>query len=77
MSTLDLELDAQLSALEQEWRDCYEASIEARAEYQRLAGDPKAGSEQIDAARERLDRAEALKSRVSAKIEWLEIRTFD
>jgi hypothetical protein len=58
--------------LESEWRQVYEASIVARADYQRLAANEKATSELLDSARERLDRAEALKARIMAKIERLE-----
>jgi len=72
MSSLDLELDTRMHDLELEWRQGYEASIAARAEYQALAADPKANAELLDAARERLDRAEALKARIMAKIERLE-----
>jgi len=72
MSSLDFDLDEQMSRLEQEWRQGYEASIVARAEYQSLAADRKASAERLDAARERLDRAEALKARIMAKIERLE-----
>jgi len=61
-----------MNDLESEWRQGYEASIVARAEYQSLAADPKANAELLDAARERLDRAEALKARIMAKIERLE-----
>ena len=72
MSSLELELDTRMNDLELEWRQGYEASIVARAEYQSLAADPKSGAELLDAARERLDRAEALKARIMAKIERLE-----
>ncbi len=72
MSSLDLDLDTQMNNLEFEWRQGYEASIIARAEYQALAADPKAKADLLDAARERLDRAEALKARIMAKIERLE-----
>ena len=72
MSSLDLDLDAQMSNLEMEWRQGYEASIAARADYQQLAANPKAKADLLDAARERLDRAEALKARIMAKIERLE-----
>jgi hypothetical protein len=71
-TTLELDLDAQMSRLESEWRQGYEASIAARAEYQALAADRRAKADDLDAARERLDRAEALKSRIMAKIERLE-----
>lgn len=72
MSTLDFEFDAQLSHLEFEWRQEYEASMIARAEYQALAADRKVNADLLDEARERLDRAEALKSKIMAKIERLE-----
>ena len=74
MSSLDFDLDTQMISLEFEWRQGYEASIVARAEYQALAADRKANAAVLDAARERLDRAEALKSRTRAKIERLEER---
>jgi hypothetical protein len=72
MSSLDLDLDSQMDNLELEWRQGYEASINARAEYQALAADRKASAARLDMARERLDRAEALKARIMAKIERLE-----
>ena len=72
MSSLDLDLDTQMSKLEIEWRQGYEASIAARADYQKLAANPEAKADLLDAARERLDRAEAHKSRIMAKIERLE-----
>lgn len=72
MSSLDFDLDAQMNHLEFEWRQGYEASMIARAEYQALAADPKAKADLLDSARERLDRAEALKARIMAKIERLE-----
>jgi hypothetical protein len=72
MSSLDLDLDTQMNNLESEWRQAYETSIVARAEYQALAANPKANADLLDTARERLDRAEALKARIMAKIERLE-----
>ncbi len=72
MSSLDLDLDTQMSNLETEWRHGYEASIAARADYQKLAANPKANADLLDAARERLDRADARKARVMGKIERLE-----
>jgi hypothetical protein len=72
MSTLDFDLDAQMSRLEVEWRQGCEASIAARAEYQTLAADRSANCDLLDAARERLDRTEALKARIMAMIERLE-----
>jgi len=72
MSSLDLDLDTQMNNLELEWRQVYEAGIIARADYQALAANPKANADLLDAALERLDRAEALKARIMAKIERLE-----
>ena len=76
MNKLDLaiDLDTQMSTLESEWRQVYEDSIVARAEYQSLAAGRQAGADLLDMARERLDRAEAQKSRIMAKIERLESR---
>jgi len=74
MSSLDFDLDTQMISLEFEWRQGYEAGIVARAEYQALAADRKANAAVLDAARERLDRAEALKARTRGKIERLEER---
>jgi hypothetical protein len=72
MSSLDFDLDTQMSHLEMEWRQAYESSIIARSDYQILAGSTKANANLLDMARERLDRAEALKARIMAKIEHLE-----
>jgi len=72
VSKLDLDLDTQMNNLESEWRQVYEDSIAARAEYQSLAAAKQASAELLDTARERLDRAEALKSRIMVKIERLE-----
>jgi hypothetical protein len=72
MTLTDTDFDVEMSRLEFEWRQRYEASIAARAAYQALAADRKTKAALLDAARERLDRAEAAKSRVMAKIERLE-----
>ena len=72
MSSLDFDLDMQLSNLELEWRLAYDASIVARAEYQALAADPSNGVEALDLALERLERTESKKARIMAKIERLE-----
>jgi hypothetical protein len=72
MSSLDLDLDTHMNNLELEWRQAYESSIVARADYQTLAASPKANANLLDWARDRLDRTEALKARIMAKIERLE-----
>jgi hypothetical protein len=74
MSSLDLDLDTQMNDLEREWRQGYEASIVARAEYQALAADRRASAAALDAAQERLDRTEELKAKIMVKIERLEAR---
>jgi hypothetical protein len=74
MSSLDFDFDMQMIHLESEWRQGYEASIIARAEYQALAANRKTKARALDAARERLDRAEASKAKIMAKIERLEER---
>ncbi len=72
MSSLDFDLDSRMNNLEQEWRLAYESSIVARADYQSLAAGPKTDAKLLDLARDRLDRTEALKARIMAKIERLE-----
>jgi hypothetical protein len=74
MSSLDFDLDSQMISLELEWRQAYEASIIARADYQALAASRDANADLLDSANERLDRAEALKARIMARIERLEDR---
>jgi hypothetical protein len=72
MSSLDLDLDAHMNNLELEWRQAYESSILARADYESLAAAPKVNAALLDQAQQRLDRTEALKARIMAKIERLE-----
>jgi hypothetical protein len=74
MSNLDFDIDAKMIQLELEWREAYEASIAARAEFQEFAADQGASASVLDAARERLDRAEALKAQIMVKIERLEYK---
>jgi hypothetical protein len=72
MTRSETDFDLEINRLEFEWRQGYEASIAARATYQALAANRNTKMELLDAARERLDRAEAAKSRIMAKIEKLE-----
>jgi hypothetical protein len=72
MSSLDFDLDSRMNNLEQEWRLAYETGIVARADYQSLATGPMTDSKLLDLARDRLERTEALKARIMAKIERLE-----
>jgi hypothetical protein len=72
MSSLDFELDSQMSSLESEWRRAYESSAAARAELQAQLAGPKTRSLVIARAQMQLERAETLKARIMAKIERLE-----
>jgi len=74
MSSLDFDfdLDTQMSSLEAEWRQAYETSIAACAELRLLGEAPAAKGAALKQASQRLERAEALKARVMAKIERLE-----
>jgi hypothetical protein len=72
VTLFDTDYDMEMNRLEFEWRQGYEASIAARAAYQALAANRNARVELLDAALERLESAEAAKSRIMAKIERLE-----
>ncbi len=74
MSSLDSDIDLHMNVLEREWRQAYEASIAARADYQSLAQRAGTDAAALDRARERLDCAEAHKAKVLLKIERLEER---
>ena len=51
MNSLYLDHDAQMSQLETEWRQAYEASIAARSDYQSLTAKPGANADLLDRAR--------------------------
>jgi hypothetical protein len=74
MSSLDFDLDMQMDHLEREWRQGYEAGLAARAAFESLAASATTDAELLQVARQRLDRAEALKLEIMAKIKRLEIR---
>lgn len=74
MSSLDFDLDGRMSKLESEWRQAYESSLVARAELRALTKVSEAKSFALERACDRLDHAEALKSRIMARIERLEDR---
>jgi hypothetical protein len=76
VSSLDLEfdLDARVSRLELEWRQAFEASVAARADYHHLAASDEADVDSVDRAKERLERSEELKSQIMTKIDRLERR---
>jgi hypothetical protein len=72
VSSLDFDIDSEMTRLEMEWRHAFEASMLARADFEflRSSANPDAGS--LQQAIDRLERAEALKARVMVKIEKLE-----
>jgi hypothetical protein len=72
VSSLDFDLDLHMNNLEQEWRQAYESGIVARTDYQSLAERPKRSAALLEPARARLERCEAVKARIMAKIERLE-----
>ncbi len=72
MHSLELDLDDQISNLELEWHEAYDASMIARSEYRALAVESSASARELNLARARLERAEAANARVMAKIERLE-----
>lgn len=74
MSSLDFDLDSQMSHLEAEWRQAYETSIGARAELQALGAISTPNASAIAKAQTRLERAEGAKAHIMAKIERLEDR---
>jgi hypothetical protein len=74
MSSLDFDLDSQMSRLEAEWRQAYETGIDARTELQALADTLRPSASAIAKAQSRLERAEGAKAHIMAKIERLEDR---
>jgi hypothetical protein len=74
MSSLDLELDGDVNDLETEWRRAYEVFVAARTDYERLQDCCKANGGLLDVARMRMERAEAIKMRLMARVERAEDR---
>jgi hypothetical protein len=56
----------------QEWHRWYTACVIARAEYRALAANREANADLLDAARERLERAEATRVRIMTRLERFE-----
>jgi hypothetical protein len=72
MSSLDLDLDGRIEALELEWRLAYEAGQQARAEIESTSPNTLEDRRILSLAGERLERWEVQKARIMAKIERLE-----
>ncbi len=77
MSSLDFDIDTHMTRLELEWRQAFEASLLARADYEALQSDTKGDKERLQRAVDQLERAEAFKARVMRKIEKLELSLLD
>lgn len=75
MSSVEVDVDSQISALGSEWREAYEAGSAARAQLQELAAMSKPNEFTLAKAYDRMERAEALKAHIMAKIERLETAT--
>jgi hypothetical protein len=72
MSSLDFDLDMKMNCLEREWRQACESSIVARSDYQILAASAKVNDNLLDMARHRVERLEAQKAKILAKMERME-----
>ena len=72
MSSLDFDIDTQMTSLELEWRHAFESSVLARADFESLQSSPKPDKARLQRAIDALERAEAVKARVMRKIERLE-----
>ena len=77
MSSLDFDIDTQMTRLELEWRHAFEGSVLARADFENLRSTPMPDKARFQQAVDRLERAEALKARVMSKIEKLEESLLD
>lgn len=77
MSSLDFDIDSQMTRLELEWRQAFEASMLARADFEALNADSKVDKGHLQKAIDALTRAEGVKARVMRKIETLESSLLD
>lgn len=72
MSSLDFDIDSQMTRLEREWRHAFETSVLASADFEALRSTPNADRVRMRRAVDALERADAAKARVMRKIEKLE-----
>ena len=77
MSSLDFDIDSQVTRLELEWRQAFEAGVLARADFDFLKRSANPDPGRLQQAVDRLERAEALKARVMLRIERLEESLLD
>jgi len=72
VNNLDFDIDSQMTRLELEWHQAFEAGMLARADFESLKSSVKPDPGRLQQAVDRLERAEAVKARVMIKIEKLE-----
>lgn len=77
MSSLDFDIDTQMTRLELEWRHAFEASVLARADFESLSSLANPDRGRLQKAIDALERTEAVKARVMRKIERLEESLLD
>lgn len=77
MSSLDFDIDTQMTRLELEWRQAFEASMLARADFDALNADARTDKAHLQKAVEALNKAEGVKARVMRKIESFEDSLMD
>ena len=74
MSSLDFELDSQMSTLESEWRQAYEFSAVARAECETLVEELEMTELAWKSARTRLARLESLRDALGEELAELDVK---
>jgi hypothetical protein len=72
MHITNLDFDSKLVSLESEWRQAYESGLAARAEIEALTAAEKRDEMAVARAQLLLERTEAAKSRIMARIDRLE-----
>jgi hypothetical protein len=77
VSSLDFDIDTQMTRLELEWRHAFEASVLARADFECLNSLSNPDRARLQKAIDALERSEAVKARVMRKIERLEESLLD
>mgnify|MGYP006915172635 CR=1 FL=1 len=72
VSSLDFDIDSQMSRLEVEWRQAFESSMLARADFESLSRSARHDVTRLRRAAQSMERAEARKAHVMRKIARLE-----
>jgi hypothetical protein len=77
VSSLDFDIDSQMTRLELEWRHAFEASVLALSDFESMKNSANPDKGRLQQAIDRLERAEAVKAKVMVKIEKLEESLLD